>query len=429
VNNGHQLCYLCGAKLSVWAATRGIDLMAQLNLWFAAQAGAAACELERTTFIGNPFSGELIAVRGKTAGAYKNAGTFQWTPGVKAISVIFLTALSRYLKKSKVMLPVLGGGRGSLASSLDYALNKQPEWLFDMFGADANGNCYLRQLLLRSNSGRRRSGPVRISLNEEMLTPDSIEVYVADALIDDPEELERLALSIISTDAKANDEGPSENGQAEKIAAEIPDTLPFDIMFPVIVPLTDKDLDDVHEYEKEFFPNSHATRKRLSEWREHDHNNYMCIKETGHPFMAYYLILFLKPQSMKDYLAGDLLEHQIAPDHLVSPSRSVYVKHETAHICTFASRIHASMFTVDLLWHLIGRLLDLATTGRLSTIYAEPETIEGQALLDRFGFVPVRGRKGKAVLELKLTPVILREWGRRYRLRTFCRGSNESDWI
>lgn len=119
----------------------GAALMSELSLWFA-KSESGISELERTLFTGNPVQSEIIAVRGKTAGAYRNAGTFQWTPGVKALTVVFLTAISRSTLDRKTFSPLLAGERGSLASSLDYALNKQPEWLFDMFGADEKSNAF-----------------------------------------------------------------------------------------------------------------------------------------------------------------------------------------------------------------------------------------------------------------------------------------------
>ena len=165
----------------------------EIILWFAKSEDQL--ELERTLCL-NGSGTEFIAVRGKSAGAYKTAGKFQWTPGVKALSIVFLRALALALRKDVSFCPLLEGGRGSLASSLDYALSKQPEWLFDMFGRDGEGNALLRKLLFRSNSSLRRIGNVGISLNEHILDPQNIKVYIANRLLGDPEEIEALADTI-----------------------------------------------------------------------------------------------------------------------------------------------------------------------------------------------------------------------------------------
>ena len=407
--------------------------MAELSLWFA-KTDKEAYELEKTQFIGNPANDQIIAVRGKTAGAYKGAGTFQWTPGVKALAVVFLTALARHLKGTKTMLPLLEGERGSLASSLDYALNKQPEWVFDMFGSDEKSNAYLRQLLLRSNTGRRRSGPVSISLNEEFLLPQSIKIYLGETVVKDTYVLQRMAEAILSSENILGLENHGNNGdsvykndQSNKIVNHVlvkPSLfVPGDAgRFPVIMPVSEADIEDIHQYESEHFPKSFATKERLLEWLRHDPNNYMCIREPGEPFLAYYLIMFLKPEALQKYLVCDLGEIDISSDELLEASPEVYAKQTEMHICVFASRTHASMFTVDLLWHLIGRLLNLAINGRLSTIYAEIATGDGKILVERFGFQLIRETSSGGLL-YKLQPslAVLREWEWRYKHRTFCK--------
>ncbi len=405
--------------------------MTVLSLWFA-KSETESYELEKTLFTGNPIVAEIIAVRGKTAGAYKGAGTFQWTPGVKALAVVFLVALVRKLKGTKTLLPLIEGERGSLASSLDYALNKQPEWLFDMFGADEKSNSYLRQLLLRSNSGRRRSGPVSISLNEQVLPPESIKVYVGDVLIQDAYTLQRMFLAIMSSDNGQESEQPEEKdnslyrgGEVGKSASGVYSHTfgsTEEVGFPSIMRVSEGDINDIYEYEREHLANSHANKERLGEWLRHDPNNYMCIKELGQSFLAYYLIMFLKPQAMQNYLAGDLLEVDIASQHLLVPSPEIYAQQDNLHICVFASRTHATVFTIDLLWHLIGRLLDLAINGRLHTIYTEIATAEGKVLVRRFGFQLIRQTSSGGLL-YKLQPslAMVREWEWRYQHRTFCK--------
>jgi hypothetical protein len=238
--------------------------MIKLSLWFT-KSPTGICELERTLFTGNHhIKKEIIAVRGKTAGAYKDAGTFQWTPGVKALSLICLTALARDLKQVENILPLLEGGKNSLASSLDYALNKQPEWLFDMFGIDKNGNAYLRQLLLRSNPGRRWRGTVSISLNEQLLAPQSINIYVENILVRDAEELQRLALAIQNQATKT----PIASTDRDETESAISTAPPVEVIDPV----NKNDIEHTFNYE-ELLSGGHATKLRLFE-SEHASNTF-----------------------------------------------------------------------------------------------------------------------------------------------------------
>ncbi len=160
------------------------------------------CELQRVHFSGHPQCAEIVSVRGKTGGAYKNTGSFQWTPGVKGVVLVLIKALLRHLNNIDSCMPVLEGTRGSLAASLDYALDRQPEWLFDMFGKEEDGNAYLRRLLLRSNPGMRLPGPVGISLNEQLLPARSIKVYFSETPVRHTEELNRLIDTISRSSTK-----------------------------------------------------------------------------------------------------------------------------------------------------------------------------------------------------------------------------------
>jgi len=156
--------------------------MAQLTLDFASSDDQI--QLEKTSF---RLAGDLeyIAVRGKTAGAYKCTGSFQWTPAVKAVCVLFLQALTRR-HGNHPSRPTISGRRGSPASSLDYAIEKEPQWLCDMFGLDESGKTNLRRLFLRTNPRGKRPGPVSISLNGSLLPTTDIKVLVDSMPIHDP---------------------------------------------------------------------------------------------------------------------------------------------------------------------------------------------------------------------------------------------------
>jgi hypothetical protein len=145
-----------------------------LALWFYFK---EHIELEKITFRSPLLLDEIRAVRGKTPGAYLRSVTFQWTSAVQALSILLLRAAQRQVCESNSEEPLLQGGKGSPAASLDAALNKDSAWL-DLFGGDERGKPMSKQILLRSNSGLRRTGPVTISLNERILPRECISVYL-----------------------------------------------------------------------------------------------------------------------------------------------------------------------------------------------------------------------------------------------------------
>lgn len=141
------------------------------------------------------------SVRGKTAGALSHAGTFQWTSAVKALCALSLKTLIAELRNDKECARI-EGVQGSLASSLDYALSKQPCWVAEMCGMDALGNAYLRRLLLRTNPERKRPGPVVLSFNRFKLPAASIKIFWDGREVSSIDELSRL-LSAVVADAHA----------------------------------------------------------------------------------------------------------------------------------------------------------------------------------------------------------------------------------
>jgi len=112
------------------------------------------------------------SIRGKTGGAFRTAGSFQWTSAVKALGLL-LAQTSLNPQNSTIQ-----GHAGSLAASLDYALSKQPVWIAEMFGCDQQGISYARRLILRTNPERKRPGPVVLAVNHVYLPPMAIEVFV-----------------------------------------------------------------------------------------------------------------------------------------------------------------------------------------------------------------------------------------------------------
>lgn len=129
-------------------------------------------QLTEVTFQESPGSPARVCVRGKTSGPCRQAGSFQWTAAVKALSLLIVkTALSPDNALVK-------GDDHSLAASLDYAISKQPMWLTEMFGSDSNGVSLSRRLILRTNPERKRPGPVTLGINQLYLSPGAISIHV-----------------------------------------------------------------------------------------------------------------------------------------------------------------------------------------------------------------------------------------------------------
>lgn len=115
-------------------------------------------------------------VRGKTSGAFRGSGTFQWTTAVRAISALFL----RHVLSQKVssVQSLISGGNSSLAASLDYALSKAPRWIEDMFGAFNTGQIAAKRLFMITNPNQKRPGPVVIAVNEIAISPRDVRVMM-----------------------------------------------------------------------------------------------------------------------------------------------------------------------------------------------------------------------------------------------------------
>jgi FMN phosphatase YigB (HAD superfamily)/GTP cyclohydrolase II len=149
--------------------------------------------LSMVSFVSSTDPAEMLSVRGKTGGAFDTKRTFQWTSAVQGLAIVLLKACTSPEKPDpNSKHSILAGNQGSIAASLDYAIDKQPAWLLDMFGILPNGQTILRRLIRRSNSGRKMSGPVLLSVNKDFLAPTNIQIFVDDQLIAD--ETARLSL-------------------------------------------------------------------------------------------------------------------------------------------------------------------------------------------------------------------------------------------
>jgi hypothetical protein len=112
------------------------------------------------------------SIRGKTGGAYRGSGSFQWTSAVRGLACLLVQ--TAFLPESGV----IKGTAGTLAASLDYAISKQPIWLTEMFGCDQNGICLIRRMVNRTNPERKRPGATVLAVNQRYLPAESISIYM-----------------------------------------------------------------------------------------------------------------------------------------------------------------------------------------------------------------------------------------------------------
>ena len=156
----------------------------------------ATPELHETSYSAIEYQPPYRAVRGKTSGAYRGYGTFQWTPGVQGLCILML--LEKSANGSSVPQSIQGY-RGSYAASLDHALSKPPQWLIDIFGWDGNGEPNCKRLFLRSNPGCKQPGAVTVSLNQRQLTSADIRVFVGEREVIDTADLLALVQRLEAT--------------------------------------------------------------------------------------------------------------------------------------------------------------------------------------------------------------------------------------
>lgn len=154
-----------------------------LNLYFLSERDLS---LNKTEFRSPLLGSTLHCSRGRLPQFEASLGTFTWSPAVRALCVLLLGSVLYEHRKEGEGAFVLGGDAGSLAASLDYAISKQPAWLLEMFGTDAEGLSILRRLLIRNNPERKRSGPVQITLNPKVFNPHDIGIFLNNQPVREP---------------------------------------------------------------------------------------------------------------------------------------------------------------------------------------------------------------------------------------------------
>lgn len=171
-------------------------------------AGVARVELIETCFRSTPLDIPRVTVRGKTSGAARHAGSFQWTSAVRALCVLFIRAAISKVDSAEV--PLLTGAHGSPAASLDYAISKQPGWLVDMFGSDSFGRCVAQRLLDRTNPERKRPGPVAIGIKPMVVSESRIDVFLDGKPVSSAEALKELLSGLSLSDQMLGQSAPRE---------------------------------------------------------------------------------------------------------------------------------------------------------------------------------------------------------------------------
>lgn len=172
--------------------------MNQLKLYFLLRNDRP--ELVESHFIHANFGIERRSVRGKTAGVYPGYGSFQWTRAVSALCVLILKGLLSHIDPEGQESPILIGGKGSLACSLDYALSKEPLWFFDMFGSERSGRALIRRYIKVTNSNRHLPGPVALRITSTFLVDTEIKLFLDSIEIKAQSSLRSLLHSIEHTE-------------------------------------------------------------------------------------------------------------------------------------------------------------------------------------------------------------------------------------
>jgi hypothetical protein len=158
--------------------------------------GEADVQLAEARFIDKTTSTDRVTVRGKTAGAFRDAGTFQWTSAVRGLCILFARAKVAKLLGDDVTPGRIIGGRGTIAASLDSAVTKQPMWIRDVFGNDCSGHALAQRLISRTNPNRKRPGPVILSVNERALAVSEIAIVWNNKRIKSLQALRSLLLGL-----------------------------------------------------------------------------------------------------------------------------------------------------------------------------------------------------------------------------------------
>jgi hypothetical protein len=154
--------------------------------------------LSQTRFFIRGQEKPLTCYRGSAFNVPKSFSAFRWSAAVQALSVLFLKHAAKNVleEDSENSEFLLSGESGTLASSLDYAISKQPAWMQDMFGVRSEGELVLRDFVIRANPERKRPGPVMIWVDSSKLSSKDISIYLDDTMLANSTSLASLCSQI-----------------------------------------------------------------------------------------------------------------------------------------------------------------------------------------------------------------------------------------
>lgn len=169
--------------------------MAQISLYFT---GGSQPALDRIKFKHPLLEKERVAVRGKSSGAFMGYCSFQWSHAVQGLALLLIRAKIFSGSKDIESLEqrVLRGAANTPASSLDYAISKQPVWIAELFSLDKFGISLLRRLVHRTNSERKRPGDTIIAINPTQLPDENINILIDGKVISDAVLLKNFLASL-----------------------------------------------------------------------------------------------------------------------------------------------------------------------------------------------------------------------------------------
>jgi hypothetical protein len=175
--------------------------MAQLNLYFT---GGSQPALDRIKFKHPLLEKERVAVRGKSSGAFLGYCSFQWSHAVQGLAQLLIRAKIYSSAKDAELLEqrTLRGGANTPASSLDYAISKQPVWIAELFSLDKFGISLLRRLVYRTNSERKRPGDTIIAINPTQLPEENISIFIDGKVANEATTLRELLTGLESYNSR-----------------------------------------------------------------------------------------------------------------------------------------------------------------------------------------------------------------------------------
>lgn len=156
----------------------------------------STAELSKIQF---DYSGTVrTSYRGKASLGLVDGGSFQWTNAVRAFAELVVGSWSSPDQSPEEPF-VLSGEAGSSAASLDYAVSKPPLWMRELFGSDEPDGIRVQRVFRRENTERKLPGPVKIMLSKNLLSQDSLKIFINGNEVQTDHEINGLLDQLLST--------------------------------------------------------------------------------------------------------------------------------------------------------------------------------------------------------------------------------------